>query len=170
MPWQGDTIPRHPKGTQKDRNTTYTITTDHGGCMLKEQTSSQTHSSRQGTNDRKGVIDKDYRGQIKLLAINHANIEFLVQQGDLITQLILEQIKTPYTKTVPSLQSMQQGSKGFQSTGTSSKPAHGKRLFFKAKLKIRGRYIQTRLLLDCGATSPILREEYTKDYQTLTKQ
>ena len=29
-----------------------------------------------------GVIDKDYRGQIKILLINHSDTEFLVQQGD----------------------------------------------------------------------------------------
>ena len=43
------------------------------------------------------------------------------------------------------------------------------RLFFKAKLKIGGGYIQARLLLDCGATSAILREEYAKENQILTK-
>ena len=117
-----------------------------------------------------GVIDKDYRGQIKILLIIHSDNEFLVQQGDRITQLILEQIKTPDTKTVQSLQATEQGYKGFGSTGTSSKPVHGERLFFKAKLKIGGHYIQARLLLDCGATSPILPEDYTKDNQILTKQ
>ena len=50
------------------------------------------------------------------------------------------------------------------------KPVHGERLFFKAKLKIVRRYIQPRLLIDCGATSPILREEYAKENQILTKQ
>ena len=116
------------------------------------------------------VIDKDYRGQIKILPINDSDTEFLVQQGDRIAQLLLEQIKTPDTKTVQSLQSTERGSKGFGSTGISSKPVHGETLFFKAKLKIGGRYIQARLLLDCGATSPILREEYAKDNQILTKQ
>ena len=116
-----------------------------------------------------GVIDKDYRGQIKILLINHSDTEFLVQQGDRIAQLILEQIKTPDTKTVQSLQSTERGPKGFGSTGISSKPVHGERLFLKAKLKIVGRYIQARLLLACGATSPILREQYVKANQILTK-
>ena len=31
-----------------------------------------------------GVIDKDYRGQIKILLINHSDTEFLVQQSDQI--------------------------------------------------------------------------------------
>ena len=117
-----------------------------------------------------GVIDKDYRGQIKILLINHSDTEFLVQQGDRIAQLILEQNKTPGTKTVQSLQSTERDYKGFGSTGISSKPVHGERLFFKAELKIGGHYIQARLLLDCGATSTILREEYAKDNQILTKE
>ena len=117
-----------------------------------------------------GVIDKDCRGQIKILLINYSDIEFLVQQGDRIAQLILEQIKTPATKTVQSRQPTERGSTGFGSTGISSKPVHGERLFFEAKLKIGGCYIHARLLLDCGATSPILREEYAKDNQILTKQ
>ena len=69
-----------------------------------------------------------------------------------------------------SLQSTERGIKGFGRTRISSKPVHGETLFFKAELKIGGRYIQARLLLDCGATSAILREEYPKDNQILTKQ
>ena len=107
---------------------------------------------------------------MKIPVINHSDTECLVQQGDRIAQLIIEQIKTPNMKTVQSLQSSERGSKGFGSTGTSSKPVHGERLFFKAKLKIGGRYIQAKLLLHCGATSPKLREEYGKDNQILTKQ
>ena len=100
----------------------------------------------------------------------NSDAEFLVQQDDRIAQLILKQIKTHDTKTVQSLQSTKQGSKGFRSTSKSSKPVHGERLFFEAKLKIGGRYIHARLLLDCRATRPILREQYAKENQILTKQ
>ena len=117
-----------------------------------------------------GVINKDYRGQVKILLINHSDTEFRVQQGDRIAQLILEQIKTPDTKTVQFLQSTDRSSQRFASTGISTNPVHGERLFFKAKLNIEGRYIQARLRLDCGAISPILHEEYAKDNQIPTKQ
>ena len=56
------------------------------------------------------------------------------------------------------------------STGTSDKPEHGEWLFFKVKLKVAGKYIPVKLLLDCGATSPILREGFVKDKQILTKR
>ena len=70
------------------------------------------------------VINKDYKGQIQILLINHSDNEFLLQHGDRTAQLILEQIKTPDTKTIQSLPSIEQGSKGFGSTGISSKPIH----------------------------------------------
>ena len=117
-----------------------------------------------------GVIDKDYGGQIKIFFINHADTEFLVQQGDRLAQLILEGIKTSDTISVQSLQSTGRGSKGFGSTGISSKPVHGERIFFQAKLQIGGRYIQARQLLDCKDTSPTLREEYAKENEIRTKQ
>ena len=69
----------------------------------------------------------------------------------------------PDMKTIQCLQSTERGSKGFESIGISSKQVHGERLFFPAKLKLGGRYIQARLLLDSKATSTILHEEYAKD-------
>ena len=117
-----------------------------------------------------GVIDKDYRGHVKILLVNHSNQQFSAQKGDRIAQLILEQIETPDTKIVQPLQETERGSKGFGSTGISTKPVHGERLFFKAKLKIVARYLQAKLLLDCGATSPILREGFAKENQIFTKQ
>ena len=117
-----------------------------------------------------GVIDADYRGHVKVLLVNHSNEEFQVTSGDRIAQLILEQIKNPETKLVPTLNQTKRSSKGFGSTGTSDKPEHGERLFFKAKLKVAGKYIPAKLLLDYGATSSILREGFVKDKQILTKR
>ena len=101
------------------------------------------------------MIDADYRGHVKVLLVNHSNEKFQVTTGDRIAQLILEQIKNPETKLVPTLSQTERGSKGFGSTGTSDKPEHGEQLFFKAKLKVARKYIPAKLLLDCGATSPM---------------
>ena len=122
-----------------------------------------------------GTIDADYRGPVKVLVINNSNTEFCIKEGDRIAQLILVQIKTPETKLVESLDVTSRGKKGFGSTGisetpTPNKPEHGERLFFEGKLQVQGRYIKARLLLDCGATSPILREEFVRGQQILTKQ
>ena len=39
-----------------------------------------------------GVIDADYRGQVKVLLFNHAETEFKIKIGDRIAQLILERV------------------------------------------------------------------------------
>lgn len=47
-----------------------------------------------------GVIDPDYRGEVKVLLINNSNTPFEVKRGDRIAQLILEQ----FTSDVEVLQ------------------------------------------------------------------
>ena len=39
-----------------------------------------------------GVIDADYRGQVKVLLFNHAETEFKIKVGDRIAQLVLERV------------------------------------------------------------------------------
>lgn len=39
-----------------------------------------------------GVIDADYRGQVKILLFNHADTAFEIAAGDRIAQLILERV------------------------------------------------------------------------------
>ena len=91
--------------------------------------------------------------------INNFQTDFLVKIGDRIAQLILEQIRNPETKLVESLSLTERGTQGFGSTGSrqilkSNTPLHRERLYFYATLRIKGKEISTRLLLDCGATSP----------------
>jgi len=46
-----------------------------------------------------GVIDADYRGQLKILLFNHADADFEVKEGDRVAQLILERVSfAPTTK------------------------------------------------------------------------
>ena len=42
-----------------------------------------------------GVVNSDFRGEIKVILFNHFVEDFPVQAGDRITQLILELIDTP---------------------------------------------------------------------------
>jgi dUTP pyrophosphatase len=39
-----------------------------------------------------GVIDADYRGQVKVLLFNHSDKDFEVKEGDRIAQLVLERV------------------------------------------------------------------------------
>lgn len=42
-----------------------------------------------------GVVDSDYRDEVKIVLVNLGEIEFVVNPGDRIAQLILERIRTP---------------------------------------------------------------------------
>lgn len=64
-----------------------------------------------------GVIDSDYRGNVKILLQNWSNEEYQVRAGDRIAQLILEKISTPDVTEVESLQITSRGCGGFGSTG-----------------------------------------------------
>ena len=64
-----------------------------------------------------GVIDVDYRGEVKVLLFNHAQTEFHVKCGDRIAQLIFEKISTPEVREVEDLDASERGAKGFGSTG-----------------------------------------------------
>ena len=65
-----------------------------------------------------GVIDSDYRGNVKILLFNHGEYHFAIRSGDRIAQLILERISAPEVIEVSSLDETSRGSGGFGSTGS----------------------------------------------------
>lgn len=64
-----------------------------------------------------GVIDADYRGEVKVLLFNHGQDDFKINEGDRIAQLIVEKICTPEIKEVENLEESIRGHGGFGSTG-----------------------------------------------------
>ncbi|EHL03386.1 putative Deoxyuridine 5'-triphosphate nucleotidohydrolase [Glarea lozoyensis 74030] len=64
-----------------------------------------------------GVIDADYRGQVKVLLFNHGEKDFEVKEGDRVAQLVLERIYTPEVVEVQELEESVRGAGGFGSTG-----------------------------------------------------
>ena len=64
-----------------------------------------------------GVIDADYRGQVKVLLFNHGETDFQVKEGERIAQLVLERIYTPDVQVVEELEESVRGEGGFGSTG-----------------------------------------------------
>jgi len=64
-----------------------------------------------------GVIDSDYRGELKVLLVNNSNAPFVVQSGEKIAQLIFEHISTPAMIKVETLAHTSRGANGFGSTG-----------------------------------------------------
>lgn len=65
-----------------------------------------------------GTIDSDYRGEVKVLLINHGDSPFTVEAGMRIAQLVIAQVMLVETETVDSLPETLRGDGGFGSTGT----------------------------------------------------
>ncbi|KAF2968732.1 hypothetical protein GQX73_g4828 [Xylaria multiplex] len=66
-----------------------------------------------------GVIDADYRGQVKILLFNHSDTDYAIAEGDRIAQLVIERIYTPKVVEVAELEESVRGAGGFGSTGTN---------------------------------------------------
>mgnify|MGYP000282739182 CR=1 FL=1 len=64
-----------------------------------------------------GTIDSDYRGEIKIILINHGNEKFDVKNGDRIAQMVLMPVLKFKFEEVNKLDDTIRGSGGFGSTG-----------------------------------------------------
>lgn len=66
-----------------------------------------------------GTIDADYRGEIKVLAINHGKDSFTINHGDRIAQMVIAPIRQFPVDEVNDLPGTERGDGGFGSTGVS---------------------------------------------------
>jgi len=73
--------------------------------------------SKKGILINAGVIDRDYRGPVKVMVHNLSNNDYVIKKNDRIAQLILEKIKTPPVELVEELDDTVRGEGGFGSTG-----------------------------------------------------
>ena len=64
-----------------------------------------------------GVIDSDYRGEIKVLLFNHSETDFQVNVNDRIAQIIIEKIAETKLVKIQTLTETERGEGGFGSTG-----------------------------------------------------
>ena len=64
-----------------------------------------------------GTIDNDYRGEIKVILINHANTSFFITRGDKIAQLVIAKTYKVDLEEVEELNETVRGEDGFGSTG-----------------------------------------------------
>ena len=65
-----------------------------------------------------GTIDSDYRGEVKVILINHGNSSFTVRRGDRIAQLVIAPVSIPdYVCEVTELDETLRGTGGLGSTG-----------------------------------------------------
>ncbi len=68
-----------------------------------------------------GTIDSDYRGELKVILINHGDDSFPIQRGDRIAQLVLAPVIQANWDEVDELDDTSRGANGFGSTGGSAK-------------------------------------------------
>lgn len=64
-----------------------------------------------------GVIDSDYRGELRVVLHNHSKITQQVEPGERIAQLVITPIITPGFTIVEELSDTSRADKGFGSTG-----------------------------------------------------
>jgi dUTP pyrophosphatase len=64
-----------------------------------------------------GTIDSDYRGEVKVILINHGAEPFAIRRGDRIAQLVLCPVVRMSWLKVEELDETQRGEGGFGSTG-----------------------------------------------------
>ncbi|MBX7532665.1 dUTP diphosphatase [Qipengyuania sp. 1XM1-15A] len=70
-----------------------------------------------------GTIDSDYRGELKVILINHGADDFAIQRGDRIAQLVLAPVTQAKWDEVEELDETDRGEGGFGSTGGHAKLA-----------------------------------------------
>jgi dUTP pyrophosphatase len=64
-----------------------------------------------------GTIDSDYRGEVKVILINHGDEDFFINKGDRIAQLVVAPVPQALMIEVENLDDTMRGSGGFGSTG-----------------------------------------------------
>ena len=64
-----------------------------------------------------GTIDSDYRGEIKVIIINHSKEVFEIKNGDRIAQLVVSKVEKAIWKILNRLDETNRGEGGFGSTG-----------------------------------------------------
>jgi dUTP pyrophosphatase len=64
-----------------------------------------------------GTIDSDYRGEVKVMLINHGKKPFVIERGERIAQLIVAAYVHVSWDVVDSLDETERGEGGFGSTG-----------------------------------------------------
>lgn len=64
-----------------------------------------------------GVIDADYRGEVKVLLVNHGHSAYLVNRGERIAQILIQPAMKPAMIEMAELPLSERGENGFGSTG-----------------------------------------------------
>jgi dUTP pyrophosphatase len=72
---------------------------------------------RHGLDTLAGVIDADYRGEVRVVLVNHGREPVRLAPGDRIAQLLVQRVERAVFKVVDALGETGRGGGGFGSTG-----------------------------------------------------
>ena len=72
---------------------------------------------RQGLDTLAGVIDSDYRGEVRVVLVNHGQEPASLARGDRIAQLLIQRVERVLFRKVDTLEETGRGEGGFGSTG-----------------------------------------------------
>ena len=64
-----------------------------------------------------GTVDSDYRGEVRVILINHSDEPFVIKDGDRIAQMVVARHESACFEVVESLDETDRGAGGFGSTG-----------------------------------------------------
>lgn len=64
-----------------------------------------------------GVVDADYRGEVKVGLINHSSVDYVVEPGERIAQMMFVPILRPQLTQTTELSETERGAGGFGHTG-----------------------------------------------------
>jgi len=90
-----------PSGYEAQIRSRSGIAFKHGVCVLNSP----------------GTVDADYRGEIKVLLINHGQEVFQIQSGDRIAQMVIAKHERVDWEPVVELDETDRGTGGYGSTG-----------------------------------------------------
>lgn len=72
---------------------------------------------RHGIDTLAGVIDSDYRGEVKVVLVNHGDEPFAIAKGDRVAQLLIQRVERAAFRASDHIAETGRGSGGFGSTG-----------------------------------------------------
>jgi dUTP pyrophosphatase len=72
---------------------------------------------KHGIDTLAGVIDSDYRGEVRVVLVNHGREPFAIAPGDRIAQLLVQRVERVAFEPGERLDTTTRGSGGFGSTG-----------------------------------------------------
>lgn len=64
-----------------------------------------------------GTVDSDFRGEIKVILINHSDTDYTINNGDRIAQMVIAKHETAVFDVAQELDQTDRGEGGFGSTG-----------------------------------------------------